>query len=66
MMKRYTTKEASKYLGVCIQRIQNRLLQGHFPNHAWCECGRSILIPKNDLDSPPPTRREKRRRKLPT
>lgn len=52
-MPRLTTKEAAEYLGVCKQRIDAKLAQGHFPNHGWCECGRSILIPEGDLKLSP-------------
>ncbi len=48
-MKRVTTKEAAKILGVCAQRIDAKILQGHFPGFSWCECGRSRLIPLEEL-----------------
>lgn len=50
--KRLTTKEVAKELKICTQRVAAKLTQGHFPNHGWCECGRSILIPVNDLKLP--------------
>ena len=50
--KRLTTKEVADWLGVCPQRIAAKLTQGHFPHHEWCECGRSILIPEEDMRRP--------------
>lgn len=47
--KRYTTKEAADYLGLCVQRITQKVDQGHFPGAGWCECNRSRLIPLADL-----------------
>lgn len=48
-MKKFSTKEAAKELGVCHQRILAKIKQGHFPNAHNCECGRSILIPEHDV-----------------
>lgn len=48
--QRLTTLEVAKELGVCPQRISAKLNQGHFPNASRCECGRSIMIPKEDVD----------------
>ena len=58
--KRLTTQEAAKRLGVCPQRITARVKQGHFPNHGWCECGRSVMIPEEDITNPEPV--DKRRK----
>jgi excisionase family DNA binding protein len=48
--KRLTTAEAAAALGVCKQRIDAKIKQGHFPNHTRCECGRAILIPAADVE----------------
>jgi excisionase family DNA binding protein len=48
--KKLTTAEAAELLGVCKQRIDAKLKQGHFPNHKRCDCGRSILIPAADIE----------------
>lgn len=47
--RRLTTREVAKRLGVCYQRVITRVKQGHFPNHARCECGHAILIPEEDI-----------------
>lgn len=60
MTKRITTNEAAKRLGVCPQRITSKINQGHFPNHGWCECGRSIMIPEADVDAQPRKRKQKK------
>lgn len=49
-MKRYTTPEVAKLLGICKQRVHRKLKDGHFPHAALCECGRTTLIPKKDID----------------
>ncbi len=49
--KRYTTKEAADYLGLCVQRVVQKTEKGHFPGACWCECTRSRLIPLSDLKS---------------
>lgn len=49
MKKNLTLKEAAKYSGVCVQRINQKLERGRYPNARWCECGRSRLIPLADL-----------------
>jgi hypothetical protein len=51
-MKRYKTTEVAKRLGLCLSRIITKLKEGHFPNHEWCECGRTVLIPERDLKLP--------------
>lgn len=48
-MSRLTTKQVSEELGVCVQRITAKLAHGDFPNHSFCECGRSIMIPRQDV-----------------
>lgn len=48
-MKKHTTKEVAKQLGVCEQRIRARIKQGHFPHAKRCDCGQSWLIPERDL-----------------
>jgi len=50
MKKKLTIAEAAELLGVCKQRIDAKLKQGHFPNHKRCECCRSILIPAQDIE----------------
>lgn len=52
MIKRLTTPEVAKRLKVTRARITHRLAQGHFPNHALCECGRTVMIPESDLNLP--------------
>ena len=44
-----STREAAELLGVCVQRVQAKIKQGHFPGACMCECGRSMLIPRKDL-----------------
>lgn len=61
--KRVTVAQAAKYLDVCMQRISAKIKQGHFPNHTWCECGHSILIPVSDLDRQPIDKRTIRYKK---
>lgn len=48
--KKLTIAEAAAVLGVCKQRVDAKIKQGHFPNHATCECGRAILIPSEDVE----------------
>lgn len=55
-MKKYSTKEVAKILGVCHQRIFAKIKQGHFPGSHNCECGRSILIPEHDVLNQPKKR----------
>jgi hypothetical protein len=50
MTKRLTTAQVAKELGVCKQRINAKVKQGHYPNHGRCECGHAILIPRDDVD----------------
>ena len=50
MTKRLTTAEAAVELNVCKQRIDAKIKQGHFPNYGRCECGRTILIPREDVE----------------
>jgi hypothetical protein len=47
--KRLTVPEAAKFLGVCVQRVAAKIGKKHFPDVAWCECGRSQLIPISNL-----------------
>lgn len=49
-MKRLTTGEAAKYLGITIQRVAKKIKQGHFGDVGWCECGKSQLIPFNKIE----------------
>ena len=58
-MKKYSTKEVAKILGVCHQRIFAKLKQGHFPGSHHCECGRSILIPEHDVLKQPKKRNDR-------
>lgn len=62
--KRLTTQEAAKRLGVCPQRIASRIKQGHFPNHEWCECGRSIMIPEADIETPQTVDKRRKRKNV--
>jgi hypothetical protein len=57
MIKKYSTKEAAKKLGLCPQRILAKIKQGHFPSAHTCECGRSILITETDLLNQPQKRK---------
>ena len=57
MIKKYSTKEAAKVLGVCQQRILAKIKKGHFPSAHSCECGRSILVTEKDLLSQPRKRK---------
>jgi Helix-turn-helix domain len=61
--KRLTTPEVAKRLGVCQQRVMTKVRQGHFPNHEWCECGRSIMIPEEDVTNPKPILDKRRKTK---
>jgi hypothetical protein len=49
--RKVTTVEAAALLDVCQQRIAAKVKQGHFPHHCRCECGRSIMIPVEDIES---------------
>lgn len=49
-MKNFLPREVARILGVCHQRIAAKLKQGHFPNSYMCECGRSTLIPLEDIN----------------
>jgi hypothetical protein len=48
--KRLTTTEVARELGVCKQRVAAKLNQGHYPNASRCECGLSMMIPREDVD----------------
>lgn len=48
-VKRLTPPEVALMLGVCNQRIGAKLKQGHFPNAELCECGRTTMIPVDDI-----------------
>ena len=48
-MKKFSAREAAKFLGVCVQRIHAKIKQGHFPGAHHCECGKSYLIPESDV-----------------
>ena len=48
---RLTTHDAAVALEVCPQRIFAKIKQGHFPGHSRCECGRSVMIPQEDIDN---------------
>lgn len=56
-----TTREVAEILGVCQQRVQAKLRDGHFPNAFLCPCERTTLIPRKDLNR---TDFLKRRRKV--
>ena len=58
-IRRFTTKEVAARLGVCDQRVHAKIKQGHFPNHSRCECGRTIMIPEQDLSLITPDGRKK-------
>lgn len=49
--KRYTIAEAAAYLGVCRERVFKKIKDGHFPLSELCECGKSYLLTRRDLDS---------------
>jgi len=49
--KRLRVPETAKIMGLCVQRIFVKLKRGHFPNHEWCECGKCILIPIEDVNN---------------
>lgn len=51
MIKNYTTKQVARLLGVCSQRILAKIKQGHFPGAHTCECGRSLLIPQQEVEN---------------
>jgi len=60
MKKNYTVVEAAKILKICTQRVNQKIMQGHFPHAYWCECGKSRLIPAGDLKLIPIDRRRKK------
>lgn len=47
---RLTMQEVARELGVCKQRVAAKYNQGHFPNASRCECGHSVMIPREDVD----------------
>lgn len=49
--KRLTTNETAKMMNVCQQRIAAKIRQGHFPNYGHCECGRTVMIPMEDIEN---------------
>ena len=57
---RLTVLEVAKLLKISRGRVTEKIKQGHFPNHARCECQRTIMIPTSDLSLPTPDRREKK------
>lgn len=59
MTKRFTVTQVAKMVGLCKQRIQTKIMQGHYPNHGKCECGRSTMIPARDLELPINSKRKK-------
>lgn len=62
MTERLTTQQAAKELGVCKQRVFSKLQQGHFPGAGVCECGRTIMIPREDIELDVKYRGSKKRR----
>lgn len=41
--------EVAELLGICQQRVRQKLIDGHFPNAFLCPCERTTLIPRGDL-----------------
>ncbi len=46
-----TVLEAARILGVCKQNVETRKLRGKYKHWHMCECGRCIMIPRNELES---------------
>lgn len=60
MSKYVTTREAASLLGLCHQRIRQKIEKGHFADVVACPCGRGFLIPRVSLKQSNPTTRATR------
>ena len=46
---RLSTRKAAEAMGVCKQRIDAKVLNGHFRGVSKCECGLTTMIPESEI-----------------
>ena len=42
---RMTTRQTAETSGISMQRVNAKVIAGHYPGHGLCECGQTIMIP---------------------